>query len=43
MYRFFGRDAFGAPVGVTTHHFGDGVDPVRTQQAWQSWVDGVFA
>ena len=26
LYRFFGRNAFGAPIGVTLHLFGNGVD-----------------
>ena len=26
LYRFFGRNAFGGPVGMSIHHFGDGVD-----------------
>jgi hypothetical protein len=42
MYRFFGRNAFGAPVGISVHHFG-GADQEETQKAWQSWLDGVFA
>ncbi len=42
MYRFFGRDAFGQPVAVTVHHFGD-ADQKRTADAWQSWLDGVYA
>ena len=24
---FFGRDAFGAPVGISIHMFADGIDP----------------
>jgi hypothetical protein len=43
LYRFFGRNAFGAPVGFALHSFADGVDPDKTRLAWQSWLDGVFA
>jgi len=42
MYRFFGRDAFGAPVALTVHHFGD-IDQKQTEQSWQSWLDRVYA
>jgi hypothetical protein len=42
MYRFFGRDAFGAPVALTIHHFGE-IDPKRTSDAWQSWLETVYA
>jgi hypothetical protein len=43
LYRFFGRNAFDAPVEVTMHLFADHVDEDKTQQAWQSWVDQVYA
>jgi hypothetical protein len=48
MYRFFGRNAFGAPVGIAVHSFAggtstDGVADDATGQAWQSWVNGVYA
>jgi hypothetical protein len=42
MYRFFGRDAFGQPNALTAHHFGE-IDPKPTGQAWQSWLDSVYA
>jgi hypothetical protein len=42
LYRFFGRNAFGAPVGISVHHFGE-ADQQETQKAWQAWLDGVFA
>ena len=42
MYRFFGRDAFGAPVAVTVHHFG-AVDAKETADALQAWLEGVYA
>jgi hypothetical protein len=42
LYRFFGRNAFGAPVGISVHHFGE-ADQQETQKAWQAWLDRVFA
>ena len=42
MYRLFGRDAFGQPVAVTVHHFGD-ADQKHLAQSWQSWLDGIYA
>lgn len=43
LLRFFGRNAFGAPIGIQLHLFGDSVDAERTRQAWQSWLNAVFA
>lgn len=45
LYRFFGRNAFKAPVGLTLHLFdGSGAgDAEKAGQAWQSWVEGVYA
>jgi uncharacterized protein YndB with AHSA1/START domain len=42
LYRFFGRDAFGWPVGVALHLFGDGGDVERAGEAWRVWLDGLF-
>jgi hypothetical protein len=42
LYRFFGRNAFGAPVGVALHLFGDDVDTEKTLHTWQSWLDGLY-
>jgi len=39
LYRFYLRDAWGWPVGVAHHLFGEGDDA----EAWQTWLDGVFA
>lgn len=38
LYRFFGRNAFGAPVGMSIHMFADGVEPEETKQRWQRWL-----
>jgi uncharacterized protein YndB with AHSA1/START domain len=43
LYRFYGRNAFGMPVGMQIHAFGDGVDKDATQAAWQEWLNGVYA
>lgn len=41
LYRFFGRNAFGGPVGVTVHHFG-GADAERLSRQWQEWLDALW-
>jgi hypothetical protein len=38
LYRFYGRDAWGWPVGVAHHLFGDGAG----ERAWADFVAGVF-
>jgi hypothetical protein len=43
LYRFFGRNAFGGPVGMSIHHFADGVDPEATGAAWTTWMERVYA
>jgi uncharacterized protein YndB with AHSA1/START domain len=43
LYRFFGRNAFGAPVGMSVHMFADAVEPEQTKQAWQAWLDTALA
>ncbi len=43
MYRFFGRNAFGAPVGVAVHHFDADADPAAEQKALEEWLAGVYA
>lgn len=42
LYRFFGRNAFGATVGMTIHHFG-GADADELQSTWKAWLDGLYA
>jgi hypothetical protein len=41
LYRFFGRNAFGGPVGMSIHHFGD-VDPEKTGASWGAWLESVY-
>ena len=42
LYRFFGRNAFGGPVGMSIHHFGD-VDVDAATRDWSEWLNGVYA
>lgn len=42
LYRFYGRDAWGWPVGVAHHMFGAGADQAAGERAWQGWLDGIF-
>ena len=42
LFRFYGRDAFGWPVGVAHHLFADGVTRGPHEKAWRVWLDGVF-
>jgi hypothetical protein len=43
LYRFFGRNGFGAPVGMSNHMFNEGVDAEKTKQDWEQWLAGAFA
>ncbi|MBD1542179.1 SRPBCC domain-containing protein [Arthrobacter sp. IA7] len=43
LYRFFGRNAFGAPVGMTAHDFSGSGDSVATAQAWGAFLGKVYA
>jgi uncharacterized protein YndB with AHSA1/START domain len=43
LYRVYGRDAWGWPVGIAHHLFGEGVDRGAAERAWGDWVAGVFA
>lgn len=41
LYRFFGRNAWGGPVGMSVHHFGD-VDTDAAGREWREWLEGVY-
>ena len=41
LHRFFGRNAWGGPVGMSIHHFGD-VDVDAATRAWSDWLNGVY-
>ncbi|MFG2225736.1 SRPBCC domain-containing protein [Streptomyces sp. NPDC048644] len=46
LYRFFGRNAFGHPVGISLHLFADDSphpDREQTRATWRSWVEGLYA
>ncbi|WP_219817304.1 SRPBCC domain-containing protein [Arthrobacter sp. N199823] len=43
MIRFFGRNAFGAVVGMTIHLFADGADAEMVGAAWGSWLNGLYS
>jgi hypothetical protein len=38
LYCFFGRNAFGAPVGMSIHSYGNSVDPEQIKMAWHQWL-----
>jgi len=43
LYRFFGRNAFGAPVGMTVHDFSGQGDAEATAKAWAGFLEKVYA
>ncbi|MET7682889.1 SRPBCC domain-containing protein [Streptomyces sp. NPDC005423] len=43
LVRFFGRNHWGAPVGISVHDFAPDADAKANELAWQGWLDGVFA
>jgi len=43
LYCFFGRKAFGAPVGMSIHSFAEDVDAEQTKQRWQQWLADALA
>lgn len=43
LVRFFGRNHWGAPVGISVHDFAPGADAKRNEVAWQNWLEGVFS
>jgi hypothetical protein len=43
LYRFFGRNAFGGTVDLAHHVFAVGVDQEKAGDAWQSWLESVYA
>jgi uncharacterized protein YndB with AHSA1/START domain len=43
LYRFFGRNAFGGPVGMSVHHFGEHVDAADAGAGWTAWMAGIYA
>jgi uncharacterized protein YndB with AHSA1/START domain len=43
LYCFFGRNAFGAPVGMSIHSFVEGVDATAVQRSWRAWLEQALA
>lgn len=43
LIRFFGRNHWGYPVGVSVHDFAPGADAEADEAAWQGWLNGVFS
>ncbi|MCB5273899.1 hypothetical protein BJG92_01425 [Arthrobacter sp. SO5] len=43
LYRFFGRNAFGAPVGMTVHDFSGHGNSETTAKAWSGFLEKVYA
>ncbi len=43
LIRLFGRNAYGQPVAVSIHDFSGQSNPAALKQAWQLWLDEVFA
>ncbi|MFI1026563.1 SRPBCC domain-containing protein [Streptomyces sp. NPDC020951] len=43
LIRVFGRNHWGAPVGVSVHDFAPDADAQANEAAWQGWLNGVFS
>lgn len=43
LYCFFGRNAFGGPVGVSIHSFASDVDPEKAKRSWQAFLNATLA
>jgi Activator of Hsp90 ATPase homolog 1-like protein len=42
LYRFYGRDEWGWPVGLAHHLFADGVEHDEADRTWSMWLNGVL-
>ncbi|GGR92080.1 hypothetical protein GCM10010252_33550 [Streptomyces aureoverticillatus] len=42
LYRLFGRNHFGAPVGVSIHDFAPHADAKGTEFAWRDWLTRLY-
>ncbi|MEW2303688.1 SRPBCC domain-containing protein [Streptomyces sp. NPDC006655] len=42
LVRFFGRNHWGAPVGISVHDFAPDAHAAANEAAWQDWLNGVF-
>lgn len=43
LYRFYGRNFFGATVDAAHHLFAPDIDQENTERAWNTWLRAVFA
>ncbi|MER5788767.1 SRPBCC domain-containing protein [Streptomyces sp. NPDC001980] len=43
LVRLFGRNHWGAPVGISIHDFAPDADAEANEAAWQDWLNGVFS
>ncbi|MFH9554052.1 SRPBCC domain-containing protein [Streptomyces sp. NPDC051445] len=43
LVRFFGRNHWGYPVGVSVHDFARDADAEANETAWRGWLDAVFS
>ncbi|MFF7471355.1 SRPBCC domain-containing protein [Streptomyces sp. NPDC008092] len=43
LVRFFGRNHWGAPVGISIHDFAPDADAEANETAWQDWLNGVYS
>ncbi|MFF7979368.1 SRPBCC domain-containing protein [Streptomyces sp. NPDC007901] len=43
LVRFFGRNHWGAPVGISVHDFAPDADAGANEAAWQGWLNGVYS
>lgn len=43
LIRFFGRNHWGAPVGISVHDFAPGADAKAVETDWQGWLNETFA
>ncbi|MER6128921.1 SRPBCC domain-containing protein [Streptomyces sp. NPDC001795] len=43
LIRFFGRNHWGAPVGISVHDFASDADAKANEAAWQGWLTELFA
>ncbi|WP_159766668.1 SRPBCC family protein [Streptomyces sp. HM190] len=43
LIRFFGRNHWGHPVGISVHDFAPGADAEADETAWKGWLNGVFS
>jgi len=43
LYRFYGRNVWGWPVGIGHHLFAEDADADEAEKAWTAWLNGLYA